>query len=128
VSFRRRSTSELGGIIYKAVLAWVKGRVLAHPGGWVRKGAQLETKQPPSLDGHKQAWKDFGRIIVSEDGELLAPATGVTAWPCGDLAPQLVPFKTLCERNFEQCSPSPLATAPTGPYDPRKSPFFTTLT
>lgn len=60
--------------------------------------------------------------VNCKDGELLAPATGVTAWPCGDLAPQLVPFKTLSERNFEQCSPSPQATAPTGPYDPRKSP------
>lgn len=37
------------------------------------------------------------------------------------LAPQLVPFETSSERNVEQCSPSPSATAPTDHATHRKS-------
>jgi hypothetical protein len=58
-----------------------------------------------------------------KDGGPLAPATGGTAWPCRCLAPQLVPFETSSERNIEQCSPPPSATAPTGHATPRKSPL-----
>ena len=56
-----------------------------------------------------------------EDDGPLALAMGRTAWPCRYLAPQLVPFETSSERNVEQCSPSPSATAPTGHATPRKS-------
>jgi len=56
-----------------------------------------------------------------EDGGPLAPAMGRTAWPCRCLSPQLVPFETSSERNVEQCSPSPSATAPKGHATPRKS-------
>jgi hypothetical protein len=46
---------------------------------------------------------------------------GKTAWACHCLAPQLVPSWTSSERTFEQCSPSPKATAPTGPCTHSKS-------
>ena len=46
---------------------------------------------------------------------------GEAAWPYHCLAPQLVPSWTPSERNFEQCSPSPAATAATGPCTHRKS-------
>jgi hypothetical protein len=50
-----------------------------------------------------------------------APAMGKTAGPYRCLAPQLVPSWTLSERTFEQCSPSPAATAAIGPCTHRKS-------
>ena len=47
---------------------------------------------------------------------------GETAWPYRCLAPQLVPSWTSSQRTFEQWnSPSPVATAATGPCTPRKS-------
>ena len=52
----------------------------------------------------------------------LAPAMGKAAWPHRCLAPQLGPSRTSSERTFGQCvSPSPTATAATGPCTHRKS-------
>ena len=51
-----------------------------------------------------------------------APAMGKPQDPIATpLAPQLVPSWTLSERTFEQCSPSPAATAAIGPCTYRKS-------
>ena len=58
------------------------------------------------------------RTIGTTPISLLCSGEGETAWPCRCLAPQLVPFQALSERNFEQCSPAP---ASTGQCNLRKS-------
>src|SRR5262245_17464743 len=53
--------------------------------------------------------------------DVLLRRRGKTSRPCRDLAPQLVPFPTGVKRNFEQCSPSPSATARQGHATRRRS-------
>src|SRR5262247_3487542 len=53
--------------------------------------------------------------------DVLLGRRGKTSRPCRELAPQLVPFPTGVKRNFEQCSPSPSATARQGHATRRRS-------